>query len=287
VLYRIFTLHPEIFESFTNHSLVARGISKEIIQFEFCNWRDSFGVGNYHQVDDRPFGGGTGMVLMVDPVFKALEKFDAVSKLFKQPPANTTSVLPNNSSFYQIVRQSNQFTKATIMLTPRGFTLNQEVADWLASFQELNILCGRYEGFDARLNSAVDLEISMGSYVLNGGEVAAMSLVESTARLVPGFVTKSLSIEHDSFTKDVNQYKENQEFVLGKRNIVAKHVFQKPTEKFQNLFDDNKWVTDILPQIEHPQYTRPFDWNGSTVPKVLISGDHKKVQYWRENWHHI
>jgi tRNA (guanine37-N1)-methyltransferase len=287
VLYRVFTLHPEIFESFTSHSLIARAISKNIINVEYCNWREDFGHGNYHQVDDRPYGGGTGMVLLADPVFNALTKYDAVSDFFEKNIKQNHQIVPNNSSFYATTALKNNYTKATVMLTPRGFALNQEISTWLSKFQELNILCGRYEGFDARLSPAVDLEISIGNYVLNGGEVAAMSLIESTARLIPNFVTKTPSIEHDSFSKEVNRYLENQEFVIGKNNL--KHI-QPSTKAFkekENLFDDEKWINNVLPFIEHPQYTRPFDWKGSKVPEILVSGDHKKIQDWRERWYNI
>jgi tRNA G37 N-methylase TrmD len=182
--------------------------------------------------------------------------------------------------------------KCTISLTPRGFPLNQQIVEWLANFQELNILCGRYEGFDARVSEAMDLELSVGNFVLNGGEVAAMSLIEAVSRLVPGFISKTESVAHDSFSSGLNYYQEQEEFVIGKTKTEERKRLQdqKPSViptvvQPQNLFDDTLWRRSILPYIEHPQYTRPEIWNNWKVPEVLLSGNHRKVQDWRRDWY--
>ncbi len=301
MLFRIFSLHPEIFDSFKSSGLVARGIKNDIIKIEPYNWRQDFGVGNYKQIDDRPFGGGSGMVLQPDPIFKALQKFDAVSTLFKKPTKEIEhkKLEPNNSNFFKLVKSlknnpTKNITKATISLTPRGFAINQQIVEWLANnFEELNILCGRYEGFDARVSEAVDLELSVGDFVLNGGEVAAMSLVEAVSRLVPGFIAKQTSVMHDSFSSGLNEYKEQSEFVIGKNklkeckridlldDVLDEDIFAKSTE---NLFDNQKWISQTLPQIEHPQYTRPETWNNWQAPALLKEGNHKLIQNWRRKW---
>ena len=284
--YRIFTLHPEIFQSFLSQSLIARGISKDIINVELCNWREQFGVGNYKQVDDRPYGGGNGMVLMPAPIFNALSHYNAVSDLYN-PSINLVQhrrILPNNSKFFDLTQQTQSYKKATVMLTPRGYGLNQKVVEWLTNFDEINILCGRYEGFDSRVSECVDMEISVGDYVLNGGEVAAMSVIEAVSRLLPGFVTKNGSVLHDSFSSELNVYNEMREYVIGKSNLSKTRVLNQETLSIK-LFEDDKWVKNQLSKIEHPQYTRPNIWSNWQVPEVLLSGDHKQMQNWRQNWY--
>lgn len=308
MLFRVFSLHPRIFDSFFATSLIARGLEKGIIKKEVVNWREDFGVGNYKQVDDSPFGGGTGMVLQPEPIYQALKKYDAVSHLFDPPKKDTVHkrIVPNNSKFYnewlkesgvlglikgKEVEKTRVLTpeklflspvtqKCTVSLTPRGFPINQQIVEWLANFQEINILSGRYEGFDSRVSEVVDLELSVGNYVLNGGEVAAMSLIEAVSRLVPGFIKKFESVSHDSFSSGLNYYQEQEKYVLGKK---GKAVKQEDEDVYQ-LFKDEKWKKKVMPYIEHPQYTRPEVWQGYKVPKVLSSGNHKAIQDWRKKW---
>ena len=320
--YRIFTLHPGLFESFVATSLIARAVSQDVIQIERINWRDDFGIGNYAQVDHKPFGGGSGMVLMPEPIMQALEKCDAVGQFWEKPqplskPLDALDnpledlatenqldlhLLPNNSRFERLMARENAPRKVTISLTPRGFPLTQPIAEWISqSFDEVSILCGRYEGFDQRVSEAVDLEISLGDFVLNGGEIAAMALIETTARLVPGFVTKTTSTQHDSFSSHLNSYSEKAEYVHGKRRLadIQKHNHLKykalidgktdfetvPKSSQNTLFSDQHWLRDIVPRIEHPQYTRPEVWRDRKIPGILLSGNHKMVDEWRKNWY--
>jgi tRNA G37 N-methylase TrmD len=337
MLFKIFTLHPDIFESFTKNALIARGVAKDIIKFEFYNWREKYGIGNYKQVDDSPFGGGSGMVLMAEPILKAMDETDCFenieslpsnrlsntypkprpdrhSELVSESPTTEKvvktkehiSYLPNNAKFYEEAKSGKIKTKkVNIMMTPRGFPLNQKTVEWLAQdFKEINILCGRYEGFDARVNDFVDLELSIGNFVLNGGEVGAMCLVEAVARLVPDFITKNNSVLHDSFSSGLNEYKEFQfdnAKTQYKKNIVAAasvSPFSKVKvsqlnnsnknisyENNTNLFDNSWWKSNILPYIEHPQYTRPEIWRNISVPAILKTGDHAKIQKWRTKWY--
>jgi tRNA G37 N-methylase TrmD len=206
---------------------------------------------------------------------------------------------PNNSIFENIIKQNRnnstqtQIRKVNILTTPRGFPFDQKIAQWIASeFDEVNILCGRFEGFDNRVNDYIDLELSMGNYVLNGGEVPAMAMVEAISRLVPGFITKDTSVLHDSFSKELNSY---QEFEFDNSHQNTKNLMNK----FKNmslsgavqrigvpskLFSNSYWISNILPHIEHPQYTRPLEWKGKIVAEVLVSGDHAKIQKWRMRW---
>jgi tRNA (guanine37-N1)-methyltransferase len=347
--FKIFSLYPQIFQSFLDTSLVARGIAKNIIEVKLIDWREKYGIGGYKQVDDKPFGGGSGMVLMADPIIQAMLEHDAINFDYSAlgnekntvilsgakdplPIKNTlqnispltkgdvrrtegfvstekfTPPTPNNSTFEKLIKQNrnnpkqSQIRKVNILTTPRGFPFDQKIAQWIASeFDEINILCGRFEGFDNRVNDYVDLELSMGNYVLNGGEVPAMAMVEAISRLVPEFITKDTSVLHDSFSQELNSY---QEFEFDNSRENTKNRMNKikgiknssvveaasvsaltQNKKTQlNLFSNSYWIANILPHIEHPQYTRPLEWKGKIVPKVLISGDHAKIQKWRMRW---
>jgi tRNA (guanine37-N1)-methyltransferase len=285
--FNIFTIQPAIFDSFLTNSLIARGIAQDIIDINRINWRDQFGVGGYKQIDDKPFGGGSGMVLQPDPIYNALLDQNMISQLYKKHENITphSKTIPNNSKFFNLWQQNPQSTKkVTISLTPRGFPINQQIVEWVAgNFDEVGILCGRYEGFDHRVNELVDLELSLGDFVLNGGEVAAMALIEATSRLLPGFVTKSENVMHDSFSSELNYYREQEEYSIGKKKILSEKT-QQVTVKPKTLFEDNLWLKNILPYIEHPQYSRPEIWENMQVPEVLLSGNHKDIQAWRLNW---
>ena len=411
MLFKIFSLHPDIFESFTKNALIARGIAKKVIEFEMINWRDKNGIGKYKQVDDSPFGGGSGMVLMAEPIVKSMEENGCFEQLnnthFEDVKPNTSGFLtdchserseesreiqdnssnqnnsrtnlkefnfqqeahlvsfaatpqegnlshsssisvnekdvlkstehhsysPSNAQFYQDIKsRKRQTKKVNIMMTPRGFPMNQKVVEWLADdFDEINILCGRYEGFDARVNDYVDLELSIGNFVLNGGEVGAMCLIEAVSRLVPDFITKNSSVLHDSFSSGLNEYDEFQfdnskehyqnqlkksiavavtpEYLISEKlaqktplprggSLADGVVLASTSERilkqvqddgsfsnFQNLFDNSWWKINILPYIEHPQYTRPEIWRNISVPTILKSGNHIKIQKWRKKWY--
>jgi tRNA (guanine37-N1)-methyltransferase len=269
--FKIFTLYPDIFTSFLSTSLIARGISKDIIQVNTINWRNEFGIGVHRQVDDKPFGGGTGMVLQCGPIYQSLLQNNALGVFFE----DKKDIYPNNSKFYEHWK-INKNNKVTINLTPKGHVINQDTLYWLSNFKEINILCGRFEGFDDRVNNLVDLELSIGDYVLNGGEIGAMVLIEGVSRLVPDFITKGNSVDHDSFSKHNNYYFEHQEYSK-LENIIK-------DDKEKNLFDDKKWFEKIN-LYEHPVYTRPQIWKNLEVPEILINGDHKKIQKWKLDWY--
>lgn len=292
--FKIFTLLPQLFDSFFETSLIARGLAGGVYTKELINWREQYGVGNYKQADDKPYGGSHGMVLQADPIFKALTDHNVVSDLYYQPTdiQSHTKLLPNNSQFEEIVnnhKTSGLPTRnVTIMLTPRGFNYTQAAAEWISeSFDQVTILCGRYEGFDARINDCVDLELSLGNYVLNGGEVGAMVLVESIARLLPGFLVKEQTAEHDSFSSSRAIHRESIEYIVGKNRLkqskrIEKEFLTKPTPT--KLFNNQLWKETILPYIEYPQYTRPEIWKNSKVPSVLLGGNHRDIDQWRKNW---
>lgn len=206
----ILTLFPEIFDSYLGQSLVNKAIEKGLIQVDRWNIRD-WAEGRHHKVDDRPYGGGPGMVIMPGPVFGCVD----------------------------YVRQAAEPAGELILLTPRGERFNDAVARELATKERLLLLCGRYEGFDERIHEGLGArEVSIGDFVTNGGEVPAMAIIDAVVRFVPG--------------------------VLGDEESAAVDSFARP-----------EWV-------EYPQYTRPPEFRGQTVPEVLLSGDHEKIARWRE-----
>ncbi|NLE38604.1 MAG: tRNA (guanosine(37)-N1)-methyltransferase TrmD [Pirellulaceae bacterium] len=168
----VLTLFPDIFAGFTGQSVLAKAIERGLIDIRLHNIRD-WTDDKHHTVDDRPFGGGPGMVLKVEPVVGCVEE----------------------------VRRRDDDPGHLVMLTPQGRTLNQPIVEELAGHQRLVLLCGRYEGFDERIRTILEPdEISLGDFILNGGEVAAMAVIESVIRLVPGVLGDEDSSANDSFS---------------------------------------------------------------------------------------
>ncbi|MFH1643390.1 MAG: tRNA (guanosine(37)-N1)-methyltransferase TrmD [Patescibacteria group bacterium] len=208
----IITIFPELFNSYLKESLIKKAQDKKLIEINVHNLRD-WTIGKHKTVDDRPFGGGFGMVLKIEPIFRAIKKIKGRKKKIK-----------------------------TILFTPRGKQFNQKIAHELSKEGKIIMICGRYEGVDERVKKIVDMELSIGPYDLMGGEVPAMIIIESVARLIPG--------------------------VIGKKELLTERI------------------TKSKGFIEYPQYTRPeiFEPKKGTkwrVPKILISGDHKKIEEWR------
>lgn len=169
----VLTLFPEMFENFVNTSIIKRAISNNNVTINTINIRD-FSNYNNSQVDDTPFGGGNGMVMMCDPVFKALES----------------------------VKTPDSYV---IIMTPRGKIYNQNYSKKYKELKHLIIICGHYEGFDERIYSLADEEISIGNFILTGGEVPAMCIMDSIIRLIPGVITEG-SLESESFENNLLDY---------------------------------------------------------------------------------
>lgn len=169
----ILTLFPSMFKPILDSSIIKRAIEKDLVSINLVNIRD-FSDLNNSQVDDTPYGGGGGMVIMCDPVFKAIESV-------KSPNAKV------------------------IMMSPSGEVYNQSKAVSLAKCEHLIILCGHYEGFDERIKTLVDMEISIGDYVLTGGEVPAMVVADSVIRLIPSVISDE-SLVSESFTDNLLDY---------------------------------------------------------------------------------
>ncbi len=199
----VVTIFPEYFDSPLRVSLVARAIDSGALEINLIDLREH-GLGRHRQVDDAPFGGGAGMVMMVEPLASALE-----------PLADSHRVL----------------------FAPVGRPMTQATLDAWAGRDEVTLVCGRYEGIDQRVaDHLIDEEISLGDFVLAGGEVAAAAAIEGVARLLHGVVGNPDSTETESFRDGL---------------------------------------------LEEPVYTRPADYKGWTVPEVLLSGDHDRIEKWR------
>ena len=169
----ILTLFPDMFEGFINTSIIKRAIEKEIIQVDLINFRYYTPLNN-KQVDDTPYGGGAGMILRCEPIFECLDSMDTEDAYI-------------------------------ILLSPEGTKYKQDVAKRLKEHKHLIIICGHYEGFDERIKTRVDEVISIGDYILTGGEIPAMAITDSVARLLPGVITKA-SLDDESFNDNLLDY---------------------------------------------------------------------------------
>lgn len=205
--YSVYTLFPALIESWREDALLGKAIQAGLVELDVRDLR-SFAEPPHYKVDDTPYGGGAGMVIRVDIAEQAILE------------AQSGPLPPDE----------------IIMVSPAGRRLDQELVAELSTRQHLMILSGRYEGFDSRVEGMVTREVSIGDYVLMGGELAALVMIEATARLLPGVLGKSESFEQDSF------------------------------------------ATGLL---DHPAYTRPAEFQGESVPEVLLSGHHGRVERWR------
>ena len=169
----ILTLFPTMFDGFKNESIIKRAIEKGKVQIEIINFRD-YSTMNNNQVDDTPYGGGAGMVLMCQPIFDCIE-----------------SIKTDNS--------------VVVMMTPEGKRYNQTMAKEFLNIKHLILLCGHYEGFDERIKNIVDLEVSMGDFILTGGEIPAMAITDSIVRLIDGVINKE-SLVSESFDNELYDY---------------------------------------------------------------------------------
>ncbi len=201
----ILTLFPNMFDGFLNESIIKRAREKGLVEINIINIRDFTPYKN-GQVDDYGYGGGSGMVLMCEPVYNAIN-----------------SVKDENCK--------------VILTSPRGKKFNQSIARELKNDSHLIIVCGHYEGFDERILNFVDEEMSIGDYVLTGGEIPSMVITDAVTRLIDGVITKE-SLDNESFDDDL---------------------------------------------LDYPVYTKPREFMGMEVPEVLLSGNHKKINEYRQS----
>jgi tRNA (guanine37-N1)-methyltransferase len=213
--FNIITIFPKIFDSYFNESIVKRAQKNNLVKINVHDLRQ-WATDKHRTVDDTPYGGGAGMVMKVEPIYKAIEALKSKVKSQKSK---------------------------VILLSAKGKKWNQQLAKKNSRLGNIILICGRYEGVDERVTKFIDEEISIGDYVLTGGEIGAMAIVDSITRLIPG--------------------------VLGNA---------------ESSKDESHSTPGVL---EYPQYTRPAEFETENkkhkVPKVLLSGDHKKIDEWRRN----
>jgi len=205
-----------------SESIIKHAIEKGLVSINIHNLRN-WAIDKRGTVDDKPYGGGPGMIMRIDVIDTALNKLK-------------TS------------------TSKTILLTPSGKPFNQKIAQKLAKEKHLILICGHYEGVDERVSKLVDEKISIGDYVLTGGELPAMVIIDAVVRLIPGVLGKEESKKIESFAK------------VKIDKTLAKNYHLKP---------------NTYHLLEYPQYTRPENYKGMKVPKILLSGDHQKIAEWR------
>ena len=207
----IITLFPQMFDSFLKASILERAQNQKLLKIKFVNPRN-FTQDKHKTVDDKPYGGGAGMVMKVNLIVKALE-----------------SIKPKPH---------------VILLSASGKKYDQKTALQLSRKKSIALICGHYEGTDARVERFVDDVLSIGDFVLTGGEIAALAIIDSVTRLIPGVI----------------------------------HTESPKSESFSPLTINHKPFTSL----EYPQYTRPEEFHGLKVPKVLLLGNHKRIEQWRQ-----
>ena len=236
--------------TFINESIVKRAQESKKVTINIVNLRE-FGEGTYNQVDDRPYGGGAGMVLMVEPLVQAIKKNTRYT-LHATKNNNPKPEAPN--------------PKQRIILTSaKGKSYTQKKAQELSKQKELIIICGHYEGVDERMMNYVDEEISLGDFVRRGGEITACAIIDSVVRLVPGVLKKEDATEEESF-------------------------FDVQVEELLTLFPDDEDLKNLknsnitsIQLLEYPHYTRPEAFRNMKVPEVLLSGNHAVIEEWRRS----
>jgi len=215
--FHLLTIFPEIFDSYLNESILKRAQDKKLVKFKIHNLRD-WTTDKHKTVDDAPYGGSAGMLMKIEPLYKALTAIKKMDKKIK--PAK----------------------RKILLMSAAGKTWNQALAKKYSKLEEIIFICGRYEGVDARIKNFIDEEISVGDYVLTGGELPALTIIDSITRLIPGVLGNQESLIEESHTEagltEYPQYTRPEVFKVGRKKY--------------------------------------------TVPKVLLEGNHQKIKEWRE-----
>lgn len=204
----VLTLFPRMFDGPMGESIIGKAREKELLEINVSNFRE-FSDNKHQTVDDYPYGGGAGMLLKVQPIYDNLKAIETATP---------------------------QTKKRIILLDPAGKKFDQKMAESFSQEEHLVFICGHYEGYDERIRSLVTDEVSLGDYVLTGGELGAMVMIDATVRLLPEVLGNETSAQTDSHSTGL---------------------------------------------LEHPQYTRPAEFQGMTVPPVLMNGNHKLIEEWR------
>jgi tRNA (guanine37-N1)-methyltransferase len=234
IQFDVLTLFPDIIYDYGSESILKRAQKAGLIKIKAHNFRD-FTKDKQRHVDDRPYGGGAGMVLQIQPIYDTLQAMKLVKDGKKLKIKNLKILL----------------------MDPVGKKFDQRMAEKFSKLDRLIFICGRYEGFDERIYKLADEKISVGDYVLSGGELPALTIVEAVSRLIPGVLG-------------------NEESLIGETHgqLFKNSKLKNPKFEIENLKFE-------IPG-RYPAYTRPENFMGMKVPKVLLSGDHKKIGEWRK-----
>lgn len=204
----VLTLFPRMIEEPLGQSIIGKAVEKDLLEINVHDFRQ-YSDNKHKQVDDYPYGGGAGMLLKVQPIFENLKAIEA---------------------------ETGNQKKRVILLDPAGKPFNQKMAEDFSQEEQLVFICGHYEGYDERIRSLVTDEVSLGDYVLTGGELGAMVIIDATVRLLPDVLGNQTSAKMDSHSTGL---------------------------------------------LEHPQYTRPAEFEGMGVPEVLMNGNHRLIEEWQ------
>lgn len=228
----IITIFPDFFRGPLDYGVLRRAREEKVVDVMVHDLR-AFTHDRHQTVDDRPFGGGEGMVLKPQPIFECIESMGIGPREPRKQPSTTESV---------------------VLLSAQGRVFHQRDAEDLSRLNRVVLICGRYEGVDERVNEFIaDREISVGDFVLSGGELGAAIIVDTVARLIPGVLGNEASANQESFSTS---------------NLIASNAAPDSTCSSGGLLD-------------YPHYTRPADFRGWTVPEVLSSGNHDQIRRWR------
>jgi tRNA (guanine37-N1)-methyltransferase len=242
----LITIFPEFFAGPLSHGIVRRALEAGLIDVRVQDLRE-FTKDRHRTVDDRPFGGGEGMVMKPEPLFEAVES------LAGHGTAEATGAAAPESN------------TAVVLLSAAGKRFTQETARRYAALQHIIFICGRYEGVDERVAEHLATEeISVGDFVLSGGELPAMLVIDAVTRLLPGALGNEASAQNESFAGNILH--------TGVQHVVPLHKSANPAP---NIDESEGMVLD------YPHYTRPAEFRGWAVPEVLIGGNHAEVAKWR------
>jgi tRNA (guanine37-N1)-methyltransferase len=230
----ILTIFPDFFRGPLDYGIIRRAREAGLAAIEVHDLR-GFAHDRHRTVDDRPFGGGEGMVLKPEPIFESVE-------MLKVAPYEE--------------RVARHASESVVLLSAQGKRFDQGMAAELAALERIVLICGRYEGVDERVGDYLaDLELSIGDYVLSGGELGAAVIVDAVTRLIPGAIGNEASTRQESFTAQAERQAGNSD---GPDSTCASRGL-----------------------LDYPHYTRPADFHGMPVPEVLVSGNHEQIRRWR------
>jgi tRNA (guanine37-N1)-methyltransferase len=228
----VLTIFPEFFRGPFDYGIVRRARAAGLIDIDIHDLR-AFTHDKHRTVDDRPFGGGEGMVLKPDPIFDCVESLEIASR---------------------DQRRSGAAKQSVIVLSPQGEMFNQSLAEKLAQLEQIVLICGRYEGVDERVSEYLaDRDVSVGDFVISGGELGAAIIVDAVTRLRPGALGNEASSRQESFS-----------------SLKHEHMGEEPDS-----------TCDSNGLLDYPHYTRPAEFRGIAVPEVLINGNHEEIRRWR------